>query len=80
MVQCIADDGILLTQQRFEDAAIGIEARGIEYSVVGLEKTADGSLELLVHVLRTADKAHTRHAVATTVHHTLGSLYEARIV
>ena len=80
MVEGIADDGIVLRQQGFEHTAVGIEASGIEDGVFRVEIFADGSLQLLVEVLASADEAHARHAVATAIHGILGSLYEARIV
>ena len=80
MVQGIADDGILLGEQRFEHAAIGIEAGCIENGVFGLEIVADGLLQLLVNVLRAADETHARHAEAALVHHALGTLDETRMV
>ena len=80
VVQGVADDGILLGQQGFEDTTVGIEAGRVENGVLRLEETADGGFQLLVNILRTADEAHTRHAVAATVHHLLCSLDEAGVV
>ena len=80
VVQSVADDSILVGEQRFEHAAVGIEAGSIEDGVLGLEIVGDGSLELLVDVLRTADEAHRRHSEAATVHHALGTLDKTRIV
>ena len=71
MVQRVADDGVLLGEQRLEHAAVGIEASGIENGVLGLEILADGLFQLLVDVLRATDKPHTRHAEASAVHHPL---------
>ncbi len=58
VVQGIADDGILVGEQRLEHTAVGIEAGGIKNGVVGMEKLADSLLQLLVDVLRAADEAH----------------------
>ena len=80
MVERIADDGILGSEQRLEHSAVGIEARGIENGVVGVEIVADGALELFVNVLSAADEAHRRHSVAAFVHHLLGGLYEPWMV
>ena len=58
MIERIADDGILFGEERFEHAAIGIEAGGIENGVLGLEVIGDGGLQFLMDVLRAADKTH----------------------
>ena len=67
VVQRVGDDRVLLRQQRFEQAAIGIEAGGIEDRVLHAEKRRDPRLELLVLFLRAADEAHRGHAVAIAV-------------
>ena len=71
VVQSVADDSILFGEQRLEDAAVSIEARSIEDSVLGLEIVADGSLQFLVHILGAADETHRRHTESATVHHLL---------
>ena len=80
MVEGIADDGILLREERFEHTAVSIEASSIEDGVFGLEIVADGSLELLVDVLCAADEADARHAEAALLHHLRCALDEARMV
>ena len=45
-----------------------------------MEVSAYGFLQVLVYVLRAADKAHRGHSEATAVHHALSTLYQARIV
>ena len=44
MVERIADHRVLFAEQRLEQSAIGIEARGIEDRVIGAEKVASGAL------------------------------------
>ena len=56
MVQGVADDGVLLVQQGFEQPAIGIEAGGIEDGLLHAEKAGDGLFQLLVKILRAADE------------------------
>ena len=80
VVEGVADDGVVGCEERFEDAAVGVEAGGVENGVFGLEEVGDGGFELLVDVLRAADEADGRHAVAAAVHHVLGGLDEARVV
>ena len=80
VVERVADDGILFGEERAEQASVGVEAGCVEDGVLGLEILRDGSLQLLVDVLRAADEAHRRHAVAAAVHHLLGSLDESGVV
>ena len=61
------DDRVLLAEQRLEQAAVGVEARGVEDGVLGAEEPAKRRLQLLVHGLRAADEAHRRHAEAVAV-------------
>ena len=68
MVQGVGDDGVLLVEQGFENAAVGIEAGGIEDGVLHAVKFGDLFLEVLVDVLRPADEPHGRHAVSPGVH------------
>ena len=64
VVQLVGDDGVLLAEQRLEQPAVGVEAGGVEDRVVGAEELAERCLELLVDVLRAADEADGRQAVA----------------
>ena len=58
MVQGVADDGVLFAHQRFEDAAVGVEATGIKLRVFHAEKAAELGFQLLVEILGAADEAH----------------------
>ena len=46
MVQRVADDGIPLIEQDFEQASVGIEAGAVEDRLFGTQKLADGTFEL----------------------------------
>ena len=61
MVQRVGDNGVLLTENRFEDAG------GVEDRVLGAEVVGYGFFELFVDVLTAADETHRRHAVAAVV-------------
>ena len=78
VVQRVGDDRVLLAEQRLEQAAVGVEAGGVEDGVLHAEEARDLRLELLVHVLRAADEAHRGHAVAVAVERCLGGLDAAR--
>ena len=80
MVERIADYGVLLGEQRLEQTAVSIETGGVQYGVLRLEIFADGTLQLLVQVLRAANEAHGTHAVATLVHSPLGRFDQAAVV
>ena len=67
MVELVGDDGVLLPEQCLEQAAIGVEAGGIEDRVVGLEPGRELVLELLVNRLGAADEADRGHAVAPAI-------------
>jgi hypothetical protein len=41
MVQRVADDGVLLAQQRLEQAAVGIEGGGVQDRVLGAQKARE---------------------------------------
>ena len=40
VVELVADDGVLLAEERLEEAAVGVEAGGVEDGVLGAEKRA----------------------------------------
>ena len=67
VVQLVADDSVLLAEQRLEQAPVRVEARRVQDRVLRLQESREPSLELLVNLLGTADKAHARHAVAPAV-------------
>lgn len=57
VVQRIADDRVFGTQQRLEQAAVGIERGAVEDRVLGTEKGGKARFQRLVQVLRAADEA-----------------------
>ena len=86
VVELVADDGVLLAQQRFEQARVGIEAGGVEDGVVGVQEIGERPLQLLVQVLRAADEAHRGHAEAVGPErvdrclHQLGMVGETEVI
>jgi hypothetical protein len=64
VVQLIADDGVVFTQQRLEEPAIGVKGGGVEDGVLGAQKTCQARFQRLVQILRAADEAHRGQAVA----------------
>ena len=80
VVEGVADDGVFLREEGFEDTAVGVEAGSIEDGIFRVEVVADGSLELLVDVLCAADEADARHAEAALLHHLRSAFDETRMV
>ena len=68
MVQRVGDNRVLIGEEGFEHTAVRIEAGGVKDRIFGAEIVGDRFFELLVDVLRAADKAHRRHAVAVRIH------------
>lgn len=58
MVECIGNDGVVLAEQRLEQAAVGIEAGRVQDGVLLAEEVGDLLFQLLVQVLGAADEAH----------------------
>ena len=80
VVERIGNDGVVLVEQRFENAAVGIEAGGVEDGVFRAEEFGDLLLEFLVQVAGTADEADGRHAVAVGVERLLGGFHQLGVV
>ena len=80
MIERVADDGVFGAKAGFEEAAVGIEARGVEDGVVGAEKVADALLELLVDVLGSADEANRGHPEAMLGERLLRRFDHSRVV
>src|SRR5207237_8288082 len=64
VVERVAHYSVALLEDGLEEATVGVEARGVEDGVLGAEEAGQLRFQLLVHVLRAADEAHRRHAVA----------------
>ena len=67
VVQLVGNDGVLRAEQRLEQAAVGVEAGGIEDGVVRTDEIGDPALQLLMNFLRAADEADRRKAEAPAV-------------
>ena len=67
MVQLVGDHCVLLAQQSLKQAAIGVEAGGVEDAVVGAQEGGDLALQFLVLALGATDKADRAHAVTPAV-------------
>ncbi len=79
VVQLVADDGVVLAQQRLEEAAVRIEGSGVEDRVLGAEEARQPRLQRLVQVLRAADEAHRAQAVAVRAQRLVGRLDHRRV-
>nr|GEU28576.1 hypothetical protein [Tanacetum cinerariifolium] len=64
VVQGVRNNGVVLVEQRFEHAAVGVEGGCVQDGVFGAEEGRDRAFQLLVHGLRAADETHRRQAVA----------------
>ena len=64
VVQLVGDDGVIRPQDGLEEAAVSVEAGGVEDAVVHLEEVGKLALQLLVDLLRAADEAYGGKAVA----------------
>jgi len=80
VIECIGDDRVFGVQQRFEQAAIGIEAGSIQNRIVLAMEVGNNALEFLVQILRAADKAHRGHTEAMLVQRGLGGFDDAGII
>src|SRR6266567_2719494 len=80
VIKLVADDRVVFTQQRFEQAAVGIEATRIEDRIFHPKEDAQCALEFLVHRLRAADESHRCQAVAVAVEALACGSHQARIV
>jgi hypothetical protein len=80
VVQCIADDRVVLIDDRLEEPAVGVETRRIEDRVLETGKRAEPGLEFLVHRLCSADEAHRGHAVAVAIQCPMRGLAQRRVI
>ena len=72
MVEAVGDNGIVLSEQRFEQTAIGVETGGVEDRILLAEIVGDLVLERTVEIACAADEPHGCHAEAVTIHRLLG--------
>ena len=76
VVQGIGNDSVFGSQQRFEKATVGIEARRIKNSVFSVEEVRNSSFQPLVQILSAAYETHRRHSETSVVHSLLRSFDE----
>jgi hypothetical protein len=67
VIERVADHGVLFTEHCLEQTAVRVEAGAVEDRVLRAEEACEPVLKLLVDVLRAADEADGRHAVAPTI-------------
>src|SRR3546814_20799304 len=66
VVERVGDDGIVLAQQRLEQAAVGVEAGGVEDRVALAEEVGARLLQLLVQVLGRSEEGRVGKDVVMT--------------
>ena len=80
MVETVADDGVLLVEQRLEQPGVGIEARAVEDGVIGSEEPGQIRLELGVDRLGAANEPHGGHSVPVILQRSGGCRQQRRMV
>ena len=80
MVQRIRYNRIVFAEQRFEKPAVRVETRAVKNRIFRSEILGYLSFELLVQILRTADKTNGRHAVPTMIHRLFSRFDKARMI
>ncbi|CAJ1839397.1 hypothetical protein LMCDFJHI_02383 [Aeromonas salmonicida] len=80
VVEGIGNDGVFGTEQGFEQAAVGIEAGGVEDGILGAEEGRELLFQHLVVVLGTADEAHRGHAEAVAIEPLMGCFDKVLVV
>jgi hypothetical protein len=72
VVQAVGEDGVVRAQQGLEDAAVGVEAGGVQDRVLHPQEGGHPPLQLEVQGLRPADEADAGHPVAPFLQRALG--------
>lgn len=80
VVQSIADDGVLGSEDSLEEAGIGVEAAGKEDAIFMLVIVCNYFLQLLVNVLSSADEPNRAHAETMRVQGPFGCFDESGII
>jgi hypothetical protein len=80
VVEFVADDRVTLAKEHLEDAAVGVEARGVEDRRLHPEELTEGALEPVVLGLGAADEAHRGHPETPLVERRLGGRDDVRVV
>ncbi|SPX45653.1 Uncharacterised protein [Klebsiella pneumoniae] len=68
MVQGVGDNGVFRAEQRFKQAAVGVETGGVEDRVFHTEEIGQLLLQLLMRILGAADEAYRGHPETVAVH------------
>ncbi len=79
VVEFVGNNCILVVEQRLKHAPIGVEGGRVQNGVFGAQKISQLPFQLLVNVLRAADKPHRRHAVAVRINGFLGGFHHAGV-
>ena len=80
VIERIADDRVVLPQQRFEQTTVGIKTRAVEDGVLQPKKGRNCRFKIAMDGLRAANEAHRRHAETVFIEATFGGVNQARIV
>ncbi len=80
VVELVADHHVVLVQQGFEQAAVGVETRRIKNGILDTEESRDPSLQLFVDRLGATDEADAGQAVSPPLERPLRGLDDPRIV
>ena len=80
VVELVADHRVLRGQDRLEEAAVCVEAGGVQNGVVRSEEFGYALLELFMDILGSADKPYGRHTKPFLVIGSLGSFDQPRAV
>ena len=79
VVQLVADDGVLLPQERLKEPAVGIECRRVQNRVFHAQEARQRFFQIAVQILRAADETHRAHAVAVACECCVGCAPHSRI-
>ena len=80
MVELVADDSVVSGQDGLKQAAVCVEAGGVQDGVVGAQEAGDLLLELFVDILCAADEADGSNAVASLIVGSLGCVDQSLVV
>lgn len=67
MIQGVADDRVLGSEQGLEKPSVGVEAGAVQGGVVRAQELGQALFQLLVHPLGAADETHRGQAVAPAI-------------
>jgi len=67
VVEYVADNGVVWSEQGLEQPAIGIETRWVQYRVFSAKKGANACFKFLVYRLCSTDEPYRRHPIAVFI-------------